>query len=41
MCGIVGCFTREGAVDKDVIRILFKHNEKRGRDGWGYVVCDT
>jgi len=41
MCGIVGCFTREGVVDKDVIKILFKHNEKRGRDGWGYAVCDT
>jgi len=39
MCGIVGVWAREGTkVKSKFVNILFEENEKRGRDGWGYVV---
>ena len=36
MCGIVGMWAREDSIPEAIVDIMFKYNEKRGRDGWGY-----
>jgi len=36
MCGIVGAWAKEDHIPFSVVDTLFKFNEKRGRDGFGY-----
>jgi len=36
MCGIIGAVAREDRIPQRCIDTLFKFNEKRGKDGWGY-----